>query len=412
MSQIAGPKITDDSPDGSTDWASIVIAVYLGVLAAVHIGKIAPALPSISLELGMGMTDAGFVVSVFSVVGMFGALAFGVVTDKIGARTATGAGLGCLALGGILGALSGTYATLLLSRAIEGVGFLLIVVSAPGIVANLANNQDRPMAMGMWGSFMPVGFATGVCLAAFALHVSEWRVAWGGLALLVILSAALLLPRLSGRSDSVQAVTDRAPSSAFTDPQVWFLSLAFGTYAFQWMTLMVWLPSFFGDELGLRAPTAALSTALIVAVNIPGNLLGGAMLRAGWQPVVLVGLCATAMVICATFIFTSPFESAILVLAASAAFSFFGGSIPATLFAVIASQKSTSRGAANGMLMQGSAFGQFAGPPVVGAIVGMSSNDWSAAVIPLVVAAILTAGLVALGSNSASATASNKPNEK
>jgi len=81
-------------------------------------------------------------------------------------------------------------------------------------------------------------------------------------------------------------------------------------------------------------------------------------------------------------------------------FSFVAGTIPATLFASAANGQKESLGIANGMLMQGSAIGQFLGPPLIGAVVAYNSYNWAAAAIPLVLASGLTVVLVAKATKS------------
>ena len=46
-----------------TAWPAVALAVLAGVLAAVHIAKLPPALPAMRAELGFGLVAGGFVVA-------------------------------------------------------------------------------------------------------------------------------------------------------------------------------------------------------------------------------------------------------------------------------------------------------------------------------------------------------------
>jgi predicted MFS family arabinose efflux permease len=381
-----------------TSWPTVAFAVYLGVLAAAHIGKVPPALPQIREELSLGLGSGGLVVSMFSIIGMVAALALGVASDRIGQRAIVGFGILCMMTGGLVGAYSGQFGPLLLSRAIEGFGFIAIATAMPGVVARLASETDRPFAMGIWSSFMPVGFAAGVCLSALLLQFYDWRTVWLCLSLVVGISGLLIVRRLPEKSKGENMSFQRLRRTV-AEPSIWGLTIAFGTYAFQWITVMVWLPSFLISEFGTGLLQASIATAAVVAINIPGNILGGALLGKGWKSFTLVGCSGSVMIISSAYFFTDPLGNPVLVFASALLFSFVAGAIPATLFASAARAPVDTRGLANGMLMQGSAVGQFAGPPLVGAVVASHGDNWSAAIVPMLIASILMVGLVALANS-------------
>ena len=65
---------------------------------------------------------------------------------------------------------------------------------------------------------------------------------------------------------------------------------------------MIWLPTFLIDERGATASAAALVTALFVAINIPGNLAGGWVLKRGvarWRVIALAGIAMALTAACA-----------------------------------------------------------------------------------------------------------------
>lgn len=385
---------TNNKSPSQTSWSTVAFAVYLGVLAAAHIGKVPPALPQIREELSLGLGSGGLVVSMFSIVGMFAALALGITSDRIGQRASIGFGLLCLMTGGLVGAYSGQFGPLLVSRAVEGFGFIAIATAMPGVVAWLAGDADRPFAMGIWSSFMPVGFAAGVCSSALLLQFYDWRTVWLCLSLVVGFSGLFILRRLPEKSTGENMSLQRL-WRAVAEPSIWGLAIAFGTYAFQWITVMVWLPSFLISEFDIGLLQASIATAAVVAINIPGNILGGALLGKGWRPFTLVGCIASVMIMSSAYFFSDPLGNPVLVFVSALLFSFVAGAIPATLFAVAARAPVDTRGLANGMLMQGSAVGQFAGPPIVGAVVASHGNNWSAAIVPMMMASVLMAVLVA-----------------
>lgn len=371
-----------------TNWGAVVAALGLGIVAALHVGKVPPSLPAIRAELGLGLVGGGFIVSTFNLLGMLLGLLMGRCADQIGRRKTATLGCACFIFGGGLGAVAGGLPILLVSRAIEGLGFMAIAVTMPSLVADVASKRDRPFALGLWSIFMPVGFAIALLVAPVLLPVFGWRLLWGGLAALSLFSMLFFLPKLRFGAPA----TKLRAIKVLSQPRLWLLSTAFGTYAFQWVTLMAWLPTYLMVDLGFALGAASVSTALVVAANVPGNLLAGSLMRRGVPPGWLIAIGSGAMAITAAGLFLGAASGPLTGIGLCLVFSALGGLIPSVLFAQIPHLSPTPDYAAqaNGMLMQGSATGQFIGPPIVGAAVAASGGAWSGALAPLIAMALLT----------------------
>jgi MFS family permease len=89
----------------------------------------------------------------------------GLFTARMGAWRLCMGGLGFLVLGGVIGAFAPGTQWLLASRFLEGVGFLCIVVAAPGLIMQSTAPQDRNRVFSFWGGYMPTGTTLGMLLA-------------------------------------------------------------------------------------------------------------------------------------------------------------------------------------------------------------------------------------------------------
>ena len=177
------------------------------------------------------------------------------------------------------------------------------------------------------------------------------------------------------------------------------VALVFFAYAFQWVTLMAWLPTFLTESFSADLGFAALMTALVVLANVPGCLFGGWLIRKGWRPAPLILIGTGLMAACTLGIFL-PGPSVGLRVALCLAFSFVGGLIPPANFTCIPRFAPSLRhvSAGNGMLMQGSALGQFIGAPLVAAAVSLGGGNWVYALGPMLgFCALTAAGGVMLG---------------
>jgi cyanate permease len=124
--------------------------------------------------------------------------------------------------------------------------------------------------------------------------------------------------------------------------------------------------------------TASLLTAVFVATNIPGNLLGGVLLKHGMARGLVMAGGAGAMGLTALGFLAggAPDE---LRLACALMFSLLGGVIPGAIFSAtpVHAKSSEHIGTTNGMIMQASHFAQFAVPIVV-AWMASHFGGWSA----------------------------------
>jgi DHA1 family inner membrane transport protein len=156
---------------------------------------------------------------------------------------------------------------------------------------------------------------------------------------------------------------------------------------------MVWLPTFLEDALGLGGAGAAYATALVVIANLVGIFGSGWMMRrTGSGGVWVIPLAALGMALATAAVFL-PGLSAGARIAAAVGFSIVGGFIPGRLFnAVPAHAPGPGHLAAgNGMLLQGSALGQFACAPIIAWAVSLAGGAWAAALVPMLSAAGVTA---------------------
>ncbi|HEY0833725.1 MAG TPA: MFS transporter [Azospirillum sp.] len=380
-----------------TNWGAVLVAVAAGIVAALHVGKVPPAIPLLRAELSLGLVAGGWVMSMFNALGMLTGIGFGLFADIAGQRRMAFIGFAALLVGGLIGAGADGAAALLFGRFLEGAGFIAIGVSLPAVIIAAAAPADRRFALSLWAIYTPAGSAAAMLVASWAQPAFGWRGLWFGVAIaggLVALlfwrvTRGLALPRPSG-APALGMVAD-----TLRQPGLWALALAFVAYVFQWVSLMVWLPSSLIDTHHLTPAVATLLTALVVFVNVPGNIAGGWLMQRGVARGWLIAAASAAMGVSSTLALAGAVPD-LLRYALCLAFSFCGGLLPAACLSGAAVHAPSPRhiGLANGLIVQGSNLGQFVGPPLIAAAVSLAGGDWHAASLPMALAA---AAGVALG---------------
>lgn len=370
------------------------VVVLAGVAAALHVGKMSPAIPALRDALGVTLVQAGFLLSLVQLAGMLLGLLAGLAADGLGLRRTMLVGLVVLSLAGALGAWAGQPETLLLLRACEGFGFLLTVTPAPGLIRRLTPPAQLPWALGLWGTYMPTGTAIALLAGPAVIDAVGWRNWWllpvvvtavmaAGVALLIGADPARL-PSGSGRQASaIPLVTwKRRVRRTLSSPGPWLVALCFSLYSGQWLAVIGFLPSVVAQS-GRVGTGAASLLALVALVNVVGNLASGRLLQRGVSPKQLLATGFVSMALGAVLAFADPGwnpASGAVVIARYLGvllFSMVGGLIPGTLFsmAVRLAPDESSVSTTVGWMQQLSSLGQFLAPPLV-AWMAASAGGW------------------------------------
>lgn len=362
-----------------------LVVVLSGIVAATHIGKIPPAIPVLREALGLSLVEAGFLISCVQIAGMFVGVLAGLAADAIGPRRSVITGQMLLAGCGLAALAATRPVELLVLRALEGLGFLLCILPAPGLIRRLVPAHRLAFHLGLWGTYMGTGTALILVAAPLLLDNLHWNGLWGCLGGLSAVAAfavhqwippdpadAKTAPERRWTHDARQRLT-----LTLTRFAPWCIALIFAMYALQWISVVGFLPYLY-REAGLSGQTAGTLTALACLVNITGNLSAGRLLQRGIAPRHLLhtGFLTMALM---CFLAFSPSTAAHTWLRYLAVllFSAVGGLIPGTMFslAVHAAPNEHTVATTVGWMQQCAACGQFAGPPLV-AWLAAQSGGW------------------------------------
>lgn len=358
-------------------WPPAAVVVAVGVTCALHIGKLPAAIPTLRDALGVSLLQAGFLLSLVQLAGMLAGVFVGLAADRIGPRRVMTAGLCLLGLGSAAGALSMHPGHLLLSRALEGVGFLLAVLPAPGLIRRSVHEpRSLSRALGWWGAYMPLGTALALLLVTPAIAAVGWRPVWLALAMLSV-AGALALRAFTAPDVPVASMADapRRLARTLTHRGPWLVAIGFLCYSGQWLAVIGFLPTL-AIQAGQTGVAVGVLSAAVALVNMAGNIGAGRWLARGASPQRVLHTGFAAMGLAAWVAFGAGAPPALQYLAVLV-FSGVGGLVPGTLFvlSVRVAPGADTVSTTVGWMQQLSAMGQFAGPPLV-AWVATQAGHW------------------------------------
>jgi MFS family permease len=353
------------------------VLLAAGVCAAMHVGKLPPALPVLRDALGLTLVQAGFLLSLVQLAGMTAGLFVGLAADSVGRRRSMLVGLATLAIASAAGGFAREAWQLMALRAIEGFGFLFAVLPVPRLLRAIVPAERLQLELGLWGAFMPIGTALALLCGPWVMALAGWQGLWWTLA--AVTAAIALWIAAAVPHDEPHASHDGEVSArlrvTLSSRGPWLVALTFAMYSCQWMSIIGFLPTIYA-QAGLSVTTAGLLTALVSAANAVGNVAAGRVLHRGAGPGRVLGVAFLTMIVCAIGAFGISDAPLALRFIAVVVLSGVGGLIPGALFnlAVDLAPGPAFVSTTVGWMQQLSALGQFVGPPVVAWVASMASG--------------------------------------
>ncbi|WP_170413768.1 MFS transporter [Ruegeria atlantica] len=140
-------------------FAQVFILWLAGLGAATQFAKIAVPFADVGLLYPDYTGSIGWLLSIISLIGAVLGAVSGAVTGRVGPVRLLVFGL---VLGGAISVFQSTipgFYAMLISRVLEGMSHLAIVVAAPTLIAQITQGKARNAAMVLWSSFFGVAFA-------------------------------------------------------------------------------------------------------------------------------------------------------------------------------------------------------------------------------------------------------------
>ena len=373
-----------------SSWPRIWVAFIAGCIAAFQLGKTFASLALIIDDLGLSLVQAGLVLSLFSLIAAIAGAGFGLLADRVGHLRMALAGLAISAAGSFAGAQVSNLELLLLSRLLEGFGFILTIVALPSLISRSASDRDRPLAMGLWGAFMPAGIGMSMLITPLLVDWHGWRGLWNDVAIMMLIWAVVLYLgfRRSPAPPGLQLkLVDCVTNLLRLGPLL--VVAGFVCYSSLYQSLTAFLPTMLVTDYDVPLAQAAHFGAIVVVGNIIGNVGAGWLIGRGFAPWKLLTVSFVVMGLCAMLVFTSITEPT-LKLVAGFLFSAFGGMFPGTAFVLAArySPSPAQMALMAGFMLQGAGIGQTIGPLMVSSVVEIN-NDWNYANLVVITMAVI-----------------------
>ena len=245
---------------------------------------VAALLEPLGRDLKMTDAELGNLNFVFIIVYMCAAPLFGWMADRYHRPRLVAAGVALWSLATMAAALVDSYAMLLVTRSLVGIGEAAYASLGPAMMADSFAEKDRARKFTWFFLAIPVGSALGYGLGGVVAQAFGWRAAFlvaGAPGLLLAAWMAFQSDPVRGAFDTLRDVVARARfgvrmRALFTN-RVWLMcTFSYVAYTFAMGALSHWAPTLLQRRFGIETGEAGMVFGgLAVVTGILGTLAGG-----------------------------------------------------------------------------------------------------------------------------------------
>jgi len=262
----------------SNRWAALVLVFLTRSSMGFQFGAIPAAQSLIVADLGLSYAQFGLVFGLYMLPGVIFAAPGGLIGQRFGERRVVIGGLTLMAVGSVMTALAGGFATATAGRIVSGIGAVLMNILLARLVSDWFVGKELGTAMAVMLTSWPVGL--GLATSTLGALAARWGWRWMiiATALAAVLGLLLMLafreaPRSAGTSGNATraALTRRDLALSLSGGFAW------GCFNASLVAIIAFGPGLLlarGATLGAAGSVVSLAIWLTI-LSIPlGGLLG------------------------------------------------------------------------------------------------------------------------------------------
>ncbi|QQO09992.1 MFS transporter [Breznakiella homolactica] len=347
-----------------TNWFLVIVLWFAGIAAAMQFAKFSFAFDSLKNQYTVNPFWIGLSLSIVGLIGLVFGITVSIYVPKIGQNKIL---LISLLLGAVISLIQASnpaFPVLFISRIMEGISHLGIIVTAPAIIIFLSSEKHHSLVMGLWSSFFGVAFS--VTAWAGKPIMELFSISGLFLAHAIIMISIFVILFFTIRKIHIPHTEDNKVSFITAHKKVYSNwrtvspGIIFFFHTFMFIALFTFLPGLSGDE-----KTKSMLLIILPLISIGGTMAAGIVSQYFVSPSKLSVFAYISLLLLICVIKLS-FNNNILFIAASMILILFSGIIQGSVFSLIPkiSLSAEEQTNANGVVAQLGNLGSTLGPPV------------------------------------------------
>lgn len=361
-----------------------IVLLAVGVSVCIVQYKVPSILDPIMGSYGMSTDSGAWLMSIFTMVGIFLSLPASGLAKRIGPKKLLLLACAVIVVGGVMGAFAGSTWQMIMSRGIEGVAFVFVTVAGPLVIERYVDRTHQGTANGIWSLWICLGSVIGSTATPAVYGAVGLKGTWLVYAGIVIAAAVVMAVFIRGNGDA--SADDEASGDAvreaqlgdylrFLKPRALLFFFAYLVFNVEILAVLSYTPTFLQQQ-GMNATLSGFASSLPGLLAIVSSLAYGKLIDKTGRTKIFYLL---ALVVSAPATMLMLTQSGPLLWVGAAGVGLVGYAIPVaclTALPQIAGSKEMMP-AAMGVFTLVQCLGEFLGSLVTPMLLGPAMDQWT-----------------------------------
>ncbi len=319
---------------------SILVAALISFACNLDKFIYPPIIPLVVKDVHISFAQAGFLMGIIGIVGIFVAIPGGILISRMGIRNSGVLGLLITALGSVIIITATSYWLMVVGRGIAGSAERLVQIVGLTIIGVFIPRERNALAQGVLGAMIPISVAISGSTMGFFGNVYGWRSVFTvSMTAQVVIAVIfyLLFAHAERPEQKAPPAFGKAPASKpqsiWSNAEVWKLTLIWGCFQGGSFIIATWFPTYLKETLKVNIGVGALMASIGWWVAIVGSIVIGWLSDLSGQRRIWIVGSSIAVAICGFILPLSSTATPILILIAFA--GLFASILPPTLMAMV-----------------------------------------------------------------------------
>ncbi len=263
---------------------------YVCMLAfALVFQSIPPVLALIISELNITYAQAGLLMSLFALPGVFIALPSGIISDRYGMRKVGIASLSLMVIGTFIVGVSGNLPSIYVGRLISGVGALTLAIVLPQLLSRWFIGKEIGIGMGVFNTAMPLGTITSFNIFSILGNDLGWKFPIFLTTVASILALLIFLWLFKEPTKEIKRNEDSLSQNiADTGILIWIVGFTWMWFNAAFISFLTFAPNFFVSK-GYEPSFAGFMSSIVMMGSLfLSPLIGYLVYKFGREEMLIV----------------------------------------------------------------------------------------------------------------------------
>lgn len=239
--------------------------------------NLAPVLPLLIVELGLTHSEVGVLGAMLFVSYALVLMPAGILGDLIGPRVVIVLGAAISAVANILFSYSSSLSSMVVIQFVNGLGQGMAWGPLTRLMANWYPKEKMGLVMSLLSIPPAVGPPAAYILSGYLASAYDWRISFQVPSMILIATSLLfvLLAKDKPSSSPHRLLwSKRGLLALLRNREIWFVGIAYLALSGAIRGLLIWLPTFLVERIGMTLIAASILGGVISLPGIPSMFVG------------------------------------------------------------------------------------------------------------------------------------------